>query len=242
MMFVLLAAAVLAPAASAPATAAAPTPSCAAGAAGAACRGTAAGSAGRFADAAAEFETAAGRAVGSDRDRALAAAGNMWLAAGQSGKAAAALDRALAGGGLAGLQRGEALIDRARVAYEQKDFALARARLGEAQATAASDPFLWYFSAAVAIGEGKPELAREANGRALALLPSDPATLVQAGDLALLANDKAAARERYRVAATGNDAFAREARAKLAQLDSAGAPATAPKAPAAPPRVAGPGR
>ncbi|WP_114227373.1 MULTISPECIES: hypothetical protein [Sphingomonas] len=210
---------------------AAPVPNCAAGTPGAACRAVAAGNAGRFAEAAGEFETAASRAVGADRDRALAAAGNMWLAAGNGGKAAVALDGALAGTGLTGLQRGEALIDRARVAFEQKDFALARAKLGEAQATAASDPFYWYFSAAVAIEEGKLDLARTANARALALLPGDPATLVQAGDLALLGNDRAQARERYRAAAAGSDAFAKEAQAKLAQLDAAPAAATG-KAPA----------
>jgi len=202
------------------------TPSCAAGDAGAACRAVSASSAGRFAEAAPEFETAASRATGAERDRALAAAGNMWLAAGQPGKAAAALDRALAGTGLTGLQRGEALIDRARVAFEQKDYAAARARLSEAQATASADPFLWYFSAAVAIEEGKLDLARVANGRALDLVPNDPAILVQAGDLALLGNDRARARDRYRAAAAGNDAFAREAKDKLARLGEASAPAT----------------
>lgn len=209
---------------------AAQTPNCATGDAGAACRAVAAGNAGRFAEAAPEFEAAASRAVGADRDRALAAAGNMWLAAGEPAKAAVALDQALAGTGLTGLQRGEALIDRARVAFEQKNYAVARARLSEAQATAASDPFYWYFSAAVAIEEGKLDLARTANGRALNLLPSDPATLVQAGDLALLSNDRAQARERYRAAAAGSDAFAREAKDKLARLDATPA-ASAPAAP-----------
>lgn len=225
MIFAVLAAAVAAQAAPA-------ASNCATGVAGAACRATTAANAGRFADAAPEFESAASIAVGPDRARALAAAGNMWLAAGQLGKAAADLDQALAGTALTGIQRGEALIDRARVAFEQKNFALARSRLGEAQATAASDPFYWYFSAAVAVEEGKLDLAREANGRALNLLPNDPATLVQAGDLALLKNDRATARERYRLAASGTDAFAREAREKLAGLDRPASPAATGKAPA----------
>lgn len=232
MILAILAAATLAPAA--PST-------CAAGEPGAACRATVAANAGRFAEAAPEFETAAGRAVGPERDRALAAAGNMWLAAGETAKAAVALDQALQGGGLVGLQRGEALIDRARVAFEQKNYVLARAKLSEAQATAASDPFYWYFSAAVGIEEGKLDLAREANARALALLPSDPATLVQAGDLAQLRGDKAAARVSYRQAANGSDAFAREARDRLARIDApaGSAPATATgKPPAAAPRSA----
>jgi len=213
----------------------APAASCATGVAGAACRATAAANAGRFTEASPEFESAATIAVGPDRARALAAAGNMWLAAGQPGKAAAALDQALAGTSLTGIQRGEALIDRARVAFEQKNYPLARARLGEAQATAASDPFFWYFSAAVAIEEGKLDLAREANGRALNLLPNDPATLVQAGDLALLKNDRATARERYRLAASGSDAFAREAREKLASLDQSNSPTATPSVKPKPP-------
>ena len=55
-----------------------------------------------------------------------AAAGNMWIAANQPGKAALALDKALAGTGLQAEQRGEALLDRARAAEAQNDLKTAR--------------------------------------------------------------------------------------------------------------------
>ena len=66
------------------------------------CRAVEASKAGRFAEAATEFESAADLTPAGDpaKDRALAAAGNMWIAAGQPGKAALALDKALAGTGL----------------------------------------------------------------------------------------------------------------------------------------------
>ena len=64
-----------------------------------------------------------------------AAAGNLWIAAGQPGKAALDLDRALALPGLEAEQHGEALLDRARAAEAQDDLKTARAKLTEAAAT-----------------------------------------------------------------------------------------------------------
>ena len=54
-----------------------------------ACRAIEASKAGQFAEAATAFEAAADLTSATDpaRDRALAAAGNMWIAAGQPGKA-----------------------------------------------------------------------------------------------------------------------------------------------------------
>src|SRR4051812_20750737 len=59
-------------------------------------------STGRFAEAAQQFEVGAGMLKPGDgnADRMLAAAGNMWIAAGEPGKAALALDKALTGSGL----------------------------------------------------------------------------------------------------------------------------------------------
>ncbi|HYC94515.1 MAG TPA: hypothetical protein VEB39_02325, partial [Sphingomicrobium sp.] len=120
-----------------------------------ACRALEASKAGRFADAATAFEQAADLAQGADsaRDRALAAAGNMWIAAGQPGKAAVSLDKALAGGGLKAEQHGLALLDRARAAEAQGDLKTARAKINEAAKTIGEDPYLWYFSAAVSLRE-----------------------------------------------------------------------------------------
>ena len=68
--------------------------------------------AGRFAEAATEFEAGAGMLKPGDPtiDRMLAAAGNMWIAAGQPGKAAVAIDKALAGTGLLAEQHDVALV------------------------------------------------------------------------------------------------------------------------------------
>ena len=150
------------------------------------CRALAASDSNSFAAAAAEFErAAAGSPAGDPRtQRMLAAAGNMWIAAAQPGKAALALDRALAGTGLQADQRGLALLDRARTAEAQGDLKLARRFVTQAQASAAEDPFLWYFSAALAIREGDLATARAAINRALTLAPNDPDVLFEAGHVA----------------------------------------------------------
>ena len=154
---------------------------------------------GRHADAAAEFERAAPLLTADGKpdpraDRALAAAGNMWIATGEPGKAALALDKALAGTGLRAEQRGEALLDRARAAEAQNDLKMARSKVSEAAQTIGGDPFLWYFSAALAVREGDAPLAKSAINRALSLAPSDPTLLFEAGHVAHFAGDETGAR------------------------------------------------
>jgi tetratricopeptide (TPR) repeat protein len=152
---------------------------------------------GRFAEAATEFEAGAGLLKPGDPtiDRMLAAAGNMWIAAGQPGKAAVAIDKALAGTGLLAEQRGEALLDRARAAEAQGDLKTARTKVTAAAETISSDPFLWYFSAALAIRENDPTTAKLAIGRALVLQPNDPAILFEAGHVFHFAGDDSKARD-----------------------------------------------
>jgi tetratricopeptide (TPR) repeat protein len=174
---------------------------CPAGAPGATCRAVAAVKSNQPANAAAEFEAAAAAASGPARDRALAAAGNMWIAAGQPGKAALALDRALAGTGLQAEQRGEALLDRARAAEAQNDLKLARKHVTEAAGTISADPFLWYFSAALAIREGDAAAAKAAIGRALSLAPNDALALFEAGHVYHFAGEPEKARNYWRRAA-----------------------------------------
>ncbi len=161
------------------------------------CRALEAQLGGRFALAAAEFEAGAGMLKPGDPaiDRMLAAAGNMWIAAGQPGKAAVALDKALAGTGLLAEQRGEALLDRARAAEAQGDLKTARAKVNAAAESIAQDAFLWYFSAALAIRENDPATAKLAIGRALALEPNDPTVLFEAGHVFQFAGDDAKARD-----------------------------------------------
>jgi tetratricopeptide (TPR) repeat protein len=170
------------------------------------CRALEAQKSGDNQSAAQAFDEAA--KASSDKDpktaRLYAAAGNLWIAAGQPGKAALDLDRALALPGLEAEQRGEALLDRARAAEAQNDLKTARARANEAAQTISDDPFFWYFSAALAIREGDAMTARSAIGKALTLAPSDPAILFEAGHVADFSGDDDQARS-YWMRAAGSD-------------------------------------
>lgn len=187
------------------ALAAAPCPTDASGPAHL-CRALAAQAEGRFADAATGFESAAGLAKPGDpaADRMLAAAGNMWIAANQPGKAALAIDRALAGTGLLADQRGLALLDRARAAEAQNDLKTARARVNEAAKSISEDPFLWYFSAALAIRENDIPVAKVAINRALAMTPNDATVLFEAGHVYQAAGEDARARDYWTRAAAAD--------------------------------------
>jgi tetratricopeptide (TPR) repeat protein len=170
------------------------------------CRAIDAQKAGNSESAAQAFEEAA--KASSDKDpktgRLWAAAGNMWIAANEPGKAALDLDRALAMPGLEAEQRGEALLDRARAAEAQGDLKTARAKVTEAAQSIPDDPFYWYFSAALAIREGDAGTAKVAIGKALALAPSDATILFEAGHVAHYAGDDAQARS-YWMRAAGSD-------------------------------------
>lgn len=187
------------------------------------CRAVEAQQAKDFATSAKEFEAAVGQAKPGDPavDRMLAAAGNMWIAAGQYGKAAVALDRALAGTGLLGEQRGLALLDRARAAEAQGDLKTARDRLNKAAETVGEDPFLWYFSAALAIRENKPEAAKSAINRALSIIPNDATVLFEAGHVYSFAGEEAKARDYWSRAAAAdpNGPSGQAAKRALAMLD-----------------------
>jgi tetratricopeptide (TPR) repeat protein len=186
--------------------------------------------------AAEQFDAAAAAYPANDPKaaRAYAAAGNMWIAANEAGKAALSLDRALAGTGLQAEQRGEALLDRARAAEAQNDLKTARAKVTEASTSVGDDPFLWYFSAALAIREGDKATAQSAIARALTLAPNEPLLLFEAGHVSQFAGDEAKARDYWSQA----DRFdtngpigkaAREAMAMLAPVPAdgnAGAPET----------------
>ena len=187
--------------------AASPTP-CAgqSGAAQKACLAVVAQQTGRFAEAAESFEAGAATLKPGEpaSDRMLAAAGNMWIAAGQPGKAALALDKALAGTGLLADQRGEALLDRARAAEAQGDLKTARIKVNAAAQSIAQDAFLWYFSAALAIRENDAATAKLAIGRALALEPKEPTVLFEAGHVFHFAGEEAKAREYWARAAAAD--------------------------------------
>jgi tetratricopeptide (TPR) repeat protein len=170
------------------------------------CRALEAQKAGDNESAAQSFEEAAKASPDKDPKtaRMYAAAGNLWIAASQPGKAALDLDRALALPGLEAEQRGEALLDRARAAEAQSDLKTARAKVAEAGASIGDDPFYWYFSAALAVRENDPATAQAAIGKALSLAPSDPAILFEAGHVAHYAGDDDKARS-YWMRAAGSD-------------------------------------
>jgi tetratricopeptide (TPR) repeat protein len=170
------------------------------------CRALAAQRAGDFGSAAQAFDEAA--KASSEKDpktaRMYAAAGNLWIAAKEPGKAAFDLDKALALPGLEAEQRGEALLDRARAAEAQDDLKTARARANEASQTISDDPFYWYFSAALAMRENDPTAAQMAINKALTLAPSDPTILFEAGHVAHFNGDDDKARS-FWMRAAGSD-------------------------------------
>lgn len=165
--------------------------------------------------------------------RLWAAAGNMWITARQEGKAALDLDKALALPGLEAEQRGEALLDRARVAEAQNDLKTARAKLNEAAQSISNDPFYWYFSAALAIRENDAATAKAAIAKALALAPSDPTVLFEAGHVAHFTGDDAAARG-YWMRAAGSDPTGESGKAAAKAVEMLGVIPTVKMDPAPP--------
>jgi len=170
------------------------------------CRALKAQAAGDNLSAAHGFEEAAKASSNQDikTARMYAAAGNLWITANEPGKAALDLDKALSLPGLEAEQRGEALLDRARAAEAQDDLKTARAKVTEAAETISDDPFLWYFSAALAIRENDGSTAQMAISKALTIAPSDPTILFEAGHVADFNGDDDKARS-YWMRAAGSD-------------------------------------
>jgi len=189
-----------------------------------ACRAVEASKSGKFAEAATAFEQAADLGQPGDpaRDRAFAAAGNMWIAAGEPGRAAVVLDKALAGKGLQAEQHGLALLDRARAAEEQGDLKTARAKIDEAAKTIGQDPFLWYFSAAISLREENIPAAKSAINRALAMAPSSAEVLFEAGHIAKAGGEDVQARDYWAkaIAADPNGPTGKAAREAIAMTDA----------------------
>jgi tetratricopeptide (TPR) repeat protein len=192
------------------------------------CRALQASKSGDSEAAAEAFEQAAGAQTDeSEKARSWAAAGNMWIAANEPGKAALALDKALTGTGLQAEQRGEALLDRARAAEAQNDLKAARAKLTEAERSISEDPFLWYFSAALAIRENDAVTAKAAIGRALTLEPNNSTVLFEAGHVYHFAGETEAARG-YWSRASAADPGGKSGQAAREALKLLPAPTSAP--------------
>jgi tetratricopeptide (TPR) repeat protein len=201
------------------------------------CRALEAQKSGNDESAAQGFEEAAKASPDKDPKtaRMYAAAGNLWIAANQPGKAALDLDKALALPGLEAEQRGEALLDRARAAEAQNDLATARAKLKEAGQTISDDPFYWYFSAALALRESDGATATAAIGKALTLAPSDPAILFEAGHVADFNGDDDQARS-YWMRAAGSDPNGPVGKAAAKAVEMLGLTPTVKNEPHSPPK------
>lgn len=154
----------------------------------------------RWISAASAFEGAArsAQAAGDARaSRYWAQAGNAWVAAGEFINARAALDAALAAGTLAGLELGEAHLDRARARVAAGDMQGARQDLDTAVVEAAVDPMTWLLSATLARRMGDVPLAQRHIARALDLAGDDASVQLEAGNVAATARDEASAKRAW---------------------------------------------
>lgn len=179
------------------------------------------------------FEEAARSAELAHDNRAgkfWAQAGNAWLASGNAGKARQALDAALLSGNLSGLDLGEARLDHARALVADGDMEAARADLDLALGTAGDDPLAWLLSATLARRMNDLPRARKDIAEALKRSADDASVQLEAGNIAALARDEAAAREAWANAArlAPNSDVGRSAVQALRQFDGP-APASAAK-------------
>lgn len=190
------------------------------------CSGIAHATAGNWASAAAAFTDAAHAAEIAKDDVASgywAQAGNAWLAAGEPAKARAALDAALATPALTGLQRGEAQLDRARALVAADDLAAARGDIDTALTNAADDPLAWLLSATLARRVKDLPRARHDIAEALKRSPDDASVQLEAGNIAAMGGNEAAARAAWGQAAriAPTTPVGRSAVAALRQFDDA---------------------
>jgi tetratricopeptide (TPR) repeat protein len=167
------------------------------------CRAVEAVDAKQYAEAGGAFEAAASASPPTEEKtlRMWAAAGNAWILANNAGRAAAALDKALATPGLDPAQVGFAELDRGRAAEMQNDLKTARKFADRAKAHNADDPFTWYFGAALSLRENDVAAAQAAIGQALKLAPDSAEIQFEAGHVAAAAGDKAKARAYWEEAA-----------------------------------------
>ncbi|WP_447728216.1 tetratricopeptide repeat protein [Sphingomonas koreensis] len=158
----------------------------------------------RWTSAGGAFEKAAREAEMARDIRASkywAQAGNAWLAAVNLIKARAALDAALATGNLTGLELGEAHLDRARMLVASGNLGDARADLDQAVRHAPGDPMAWLLSATLARRTGDLPLAQRHIKEALTRADDDASVQLEAGNVAALSGDEAAARAAWEKAA-----------------------------------------
>lgn len=169
------------------------------------------------------FEQAAQDAEGQRDARAAAfwvQAGNAALAAGDLPRARSALDAAMAKGVLAGLDLGEAHLDRARILVAQRNNKAARTDLDAALKLVPEDPLAWLLSATLARRDGDLTRAAADIAEAGKRSPDDASVALEAGNIAVLSGADEAARTAWDAAVrvAPNSAAGKAAAENLKQL------------------------
>ena len=188
------------------------------------CEGIANANLAQWPSAAEAFQDAAREAEAAKDVRAAnywAQAGNAWFMAGDTAKARAALDAALANPALAGLLRGEAELDRARVLASGGDRPGARTAIDRAIELAGDDPLTWLLSATLARQMGDLPRAKADIGQALRRSADDPSVQLEAGNIAAATGDEMGAKTAWAqvVRLRPDSPQAKSAEAALAQFD-----------------------
>jgi tetratricopeptide (TPR) repeat protein len=155
--------------------------------------------------------------------RFWAQAGNAAIAAGQADIAVAALDKALASKTLDNNERADSEIDRARAFVALGKSADGEAALATARQLAPENGVAWLLSATLARRLNKLPDALAYIQTSAALLPSDPAVALEAGNIAIAAGDDNTARQQWEQAIKigPNSRQAATATAQLAALAAA---------------------
>lgn len=151
-----------------------------------------------------------------------AQAGNAALAGGDSAKALEYFDAALLQDGLAGLNRGEVHLDRARALVMLERTDEARAEFDQVQQLAPEDPLGWLLSATLARRTGDMKRAEADIARAVRLAPNDPAISLELGNIAAAKGEYDRAREQWRnvITLAKDSREADTAARRIAELDS----------------------
>lgn len=126
-----------------------------------------------------------------------ALAGNAALASGDARAASLHFDAALARAALAGRALGEVHIDRARARVATGDLIGAGTDLDRARSEAAADPLTWLLSATLARRQEDLTAATNYIAEAARLAPTDPAVMLEAGNIAILSGQEAAAQTNW---------------------------------------------
>ena len=179
------------------------------------------------------FAEAAQDTSSDDARRAalFAQAGNAALAGGHADRALTHLNAAIGAPGIGPLARGQAEIDRARALVALDRLEDAVEALAAAQRDAPEDPAAWLLGATVARRRGDLAAAQRQIVVAGSLASTDPEVGLEAGVIAMLDGREDAARKAWQsvlLVAPGSKS-AETAKAYLAQLGDAPAPAASPR-------------